>query len=258
MVLLWGTTVQAKLEFTKIQAAYGEVGPERPSLAYFPGEEILFRYLLTGVMANEKDEVDVAISIQVTDANGAILLDKTTPTKAVAALGGGCLPGSARATLGHGMKPGIYSLRVKAKDNRSGETASFQRDVTLNETSFTSVSQRFFFDAEGKIPSGAGGIVGQALHYRMGVIGFDRSRGRIEAKMALEILDEDGKEVLARPVQATYKNEEAELARQISLVNFNGFLALNRVGHFTLRFRFTDSISGQNSNFAVPIHVTEP
>jgi len=257
-IVLAGATAHAKLEIGNIHAAYGEVGPERKSLVYYPGDEILFRYMLTGVKTNDKGEVDIDISFQVTDSEGKILLDKNTPTKAIAALGGGCLPGSARATIGEALKPGIYRFRVKAKDNLSGETASFERDVTLNATTFTSVSQRFFLDADGKVPSAAGGIVGQSLHYRVGLIGFDRSKSRIETHMDVEILDKDGKEILTRPLQATYKNEEADSAKQTSLVNFSGFFALNRVGTFTLRFSFKDQIGAQTARFEVPLHVTEP
>jgi hypothetical protein len=257
VVLAW-TADQEKLQFRNVQAAYGAVGPERKSLEYYPGDEILFRYVATGVRLNEKGEVDIDITIQVTNGEGQILLDRTTPTKAVAALGGGSLPGTARTTLSEAFKPGNYRLRVKAKDNLSGETASFQRDVTLKATEFTSISQRFFLDADGKVPSAAGGIVGQSLYYRLGVIGFDRSQGRVETHMDMEILDESGQETLTRPLKAAYKNDEAEAAKKVSLINFTGFIALNRVGNFTLRFNLTDTVGGQNSKFEVPLRVTEP
>ena len=42
-VLLTGTNAYAKLEIVNIQAAYGEVGPARSSLVYYPGDEILFK-----------------------------------------------------------------------------------------------------------------------------------------------------------------------------------------------------------------------
>src|SRR5262249_25819150 len=158
-------------------------------------------YLLTGVNTNAKGEVDIDIHFQVSEAGGKVLLDKTNRAKAIAALGGGSLPGSARVTLSEPLQPGTYRLRVEAKDRASGETASFEREVTLKPTTFTSVSQRFFADAERKVPCGAGGIVGQNLHMRLGVIGFDRSKGRIETHMDLEVLDESGKEVLTRPLR---------------------------------------------------------
>jgi hypothetical protein len=258
LIVLGGTSAYAKLEIGNIQAAYGEVGPARSSLVYYPGDEILFRYMLTGVQTNDKGEVDIDIAFRLTDAKGHILLDKTTPAKAIAAFAGGCLPGSARATLGETLPPGIYRLRVVAKDKLSGDTASFEREVTFKATTFTSISQRFFLDADRKVPSGASGIVGQTLHFRIGVIGFDRSKGRIETRMDLEILDEKRKEVLARPRKAGYKNEEADSVKEVSLVNFDGFVTLNRVGNFRLRFNFTDHVGSQNSHFEVPLHVTEP
>ena len=255
---LAGTNAYAKLQITNVQAAYGEVGPERKSLVYYPGDEILFRYLITGVKTNVKGEVDLDINFQVSDAGGKVLLNKTSATRAIAALGGGCLPGSARATLGEPLQPGNYRLRVEAKDKVSGEMASFEREVTLKARAFTSVSQRFFADADRKVPSGAGGIVGQNLHFRLGVIGFDRSQGRIETGMDLEILDETGKEVLTRPLQTTFKNEQADSVKHISIINFDGHIALNRVGQFTLRFNFTDPVGGKNARFEVPLHVAAP
>jgi hypothetical protein len=258
IVVLWGTTAQAKLEIGNIQAAYGVFGPERKSLVYHPNDEILFRWLLTGVKTNAKGEVDIAILVQIANADGEVLMEKTSPLKGVAALGGGCAPAYARATIAEALGPGTYHVRVKAKDNLSGDVASFERGVTLNATEFTSVAQGFFLDADGNVPSAAGGVLGQHLHYRLGVIGFDRSKGRIETHFDLEILDENGKEVLTRPFKDTYKVDEAASAKRISLITFKGSFGLNRPGKFTLRFNFTDPIGAQNARFEVPLHVTQP
>jgi len=251
-------TAHAEFRIERIHPAYGPVGPERKSLEYYPEDEILFRYLLTGVKTTNRGEVDVDITIRVLDADGSLLVEKTNPLKGVVALGGACVPGSAHVTPSDRMKPGNYKLQVRARDNLSGDTASFERELILREATFTSVSQRFFLDADGKVSSGASGIVGQAIHYRMGVIGFDRSKGRIQTNLDMEIVDRDGNKVLAQPIKATFKNEDADAVKQISLINFTGFFALNRAGSFTLQFTFTDPIGGQKSRFEVPLEVLEP
>jgi hypothetical protein len=51
---------------------------------------------------------------------------------------------------------------------------------------------------------------------------------------------------------------DADAVKQISLINFTGFFALNRAGSFTLQFTFTDPIGGQKSRFEVPLKVLEP
>jgi hypothetical protein len=257
-VLFLGSTVQAKLEIANVQAAYGPAGPERKSLVYYPGDEILFRYMLKGVSTNAKGEVDVSISMQITDPAGKILLSKAAPTKAVVAFGGGLVPGTATAALGPTFKPGKYRLGVTANDKLSGESARFERDVTLTKTIFTSVSQRFFMDPEGKVPGAAGGVVGQTLYYRFGLIGFDRSQGRIETRMELEVLDEEGGQILTKPSMITFKNEDRDVIRRVSQVTFNGSMVLNRAGNFGLRFKFVDVPTGQISQFEAPIHVTVP
>jgi len=256
--LLWATTAHAKLQIANIKAAYGPLGPERQSQVYYPGDEVVFRYLLTGVRSNAKGEANVAIFVQIADASGKILQKTTTPTKGVVALGGGFVPGTAQAALGDSMKPGTYRLAVTATDNLSGETASFDRDITLEKTTFISVTQRFFLDAEGKLPGSAGGLVGQPLYYRLGLIGFDRSQGRIETRMELDVLDEERAHVLAKPTKGAYKNADRAKAARISQVSFSGLMVLNRAGNFTLRFTFTDAVSGQTSRFEVPIKVTDP
>jgi hypothetical protein len=249
---------QAQLEFRHVQAAYGPVGPERKSLVYYPGDDIIFRYLLAGVTTDAQGQLDTDISMQVADGDGKILVNKKLPTKAVAALGGGCLPGYVRTTLGQKLAPGKYQIRVKASDNVGGHTASFERDVTLKEVTFTPISQRFFLDADGKVASTSGGVIGQSLYYRMGLIGFDRSGGRVETHMDLQILDDHGKETLSKPIRATYMNENVEAAKKVSVVNLNGFFALNRAGEFTLRFSFIDTVGNQKAQFEVPLRVREP
>jgi hypothetical protein len=258
VIFLWATTVHAKLDITNIQAAYGPVGPVRESPVYYPGDEIVFRYLLTGVGTNARGEIDVDTTLQITDASGKNLFQKTTPTKAAVALGGGSVPGTASVTLGRDVKRGAYRLSVTAKDNLSGQTASFERQITLHETTFTSVNQRFFMDPGGKVPGPAAGLVGQSLYYRLGLIGFDRSKGRIEARLEVEVLDEGGKKVLTKPSTVDYKNEKSEATRAIAQLKFNGFMVLNRAGNFILRFKFADAISGQHAQFEVPLKVTDP
>jgi hypothetical protein len=255
VVLLSGTTVHAKLEIANVQAAYGPVGPKRESRVYYAGEEILFRYLLTGVKTNAKFEADLSITTHVTDAFGTAIYEKTTPLKVVMALDGGSMPLAASATLAESLKPGPYRVGVTAKDNLSDQTASFERVVTLHETIFTSINQRFFMDALGRVPGPAAGLVGQSLYFRIGLIGFDPSKGRVEARMELEFLDAD-KKIISKPSESTYKNDAPTAA--VTQVNFGVFVMLNRPGNFTLRVKFTDAVGGRNSQFEVPFEVTEP
>jgi hypothetical protein len=257
-VLLLGSTVQAKLEMANVEAAYGPAGPRRPSNVYYMGDEILIRYTLNGVRANANGEVDVSIALQMTDPDGKVLFAKTVPTKAVIALGGGSVPGTATATLGTGLKPGKYRLGVTATDKLTGETASFQNEVTFAKPIFTSVSQRFYMDPEGKVPAPVGGIVGQTLYYRFGLIGFDRAKGRIETRMDLEIVDDQGKPVLAKPSRTLFKNEDPDAIRRILQVSYSGSMVLNRSGKFGLKFTFTDVAGGQTSHFDVPLRVNDP
>src|SRR5207248_10897700 len=130
---------------------------------------------------------------------------------------------SASVKTNEKLEPGTYGIEVTVKDHLSGEAASFHRDISLKPTRFSPILQRFFFDADGKVPAPAGGVLGHTLHFRLALVGFDRSKGRIETHMKLEFLDQEGKKSIGNPFHATYKNDDENSAKQISLVDYNGF-----------------------------------
>jgi hypothetical protein len=257
-MLVSGTTAHAGLEIRNIQAAYGPLGPERKVLNVYPSDEVVFRYLITGVKVDGEGRVVGELKLTLSAPDGRILLDETSPTSGVAALGGGSLPGTARVSLPADIPPGAYTLTVTFRDKQSSETASFRRTLDIKASEFAAVALRFSYDPEGKVPAPVGGLVGQMLHFRLKAIGFDRTTGRSDLEMVVRVLDAQGRPTMPVPIRATVDSDDADLVRRATEVNLNGNLTLNRAGDFTLSITVTDRVGKKTTKFEAPLHVASP
>lgn len=258
MVLLTAAIAQARLEITKVQACYGPFGPERKLLVVYPHDELIFRFVVTGVRTDAENRTDGLLSLKLHDADGKLLGVQDTPLKSQVNLGGDAIPTQARFNLGDKLPAGDYSLTITYTDKISSEKATFQRKFTSKPSEFALVAPDFSYDLDGKLPAPAGGVVGQLLHFRIRAIGLDRTQEKISASMALQVFDAQGKEELAKPLTAAFKNDDAEVVKQIPVVNFRSQLLLNRPGDFVIRVTVTDQIAKKTAKFELPLHVTAP
>jgi hypothetical protein len=258
MVLLAAAVVQAKVELRNVQAAYGIFGPERKSLDMYPGDEVLFRFTVVGVRLGDDRRTDAVMAVKLTTADGDVLLAQDTPLRVLLGLGGDSFPAQARINLGERTPAGDYTLTVTVTDKLAGEKTSFQRKLTCKPIEFALVAPEFFLDPDGKIPAPAGGLVGQALFFRLRAVGLDRSQDKIDSTMEMHVLDAQGKDVLPKPVTVEVKNDDAEVVRKASIITYRGSLFLNRSGEFTLQIVVTDRIARKTARFETALRVTPP
>jgi hypothetical protein len=258
ILLLSAPPSRAKLEIRDIQACDGPLGPVRESLDYYPHDEANFRFNIVGIQVDAEGKADGELTFSLKNDEGTVLLNEPSDLAGLVALGGAAVPGTARVTLAGGVAPGRYTLTVTVRDRRSSETASFRRTLRVKPAEFAIVAPRFFFDADGKVPAPAGGVVGQTLYIRLGAIGFDRAGGKIDTEMALLLLDEKGRPLLPKPLRKELVSDDADLVKQANVVNFNAFLALNRAGSFRLRVDVTDRIAGKTARFETALRVANP
>ncbi len=258
LLILSAPSAQAKLGIENIQACYGPFGPERKSLDLFPFDELTFRFIVTGAKADAEGKVDATVSTQVLDAAGRVLVENQYPVKGPLVLGGDSYSQSARLPMVEQSIPGKYAVKITVRDNVSEESAAFQRMITVKALAFKIVGFQFFRDSEGKIPAPAGGMLGEYLFFRLRVTGFDRSKGRINIQIAVQIFDADGKEVRTNPVRGDFRQDDATAVKKIGFWHFGDSFNLTRVGKFTLRFTATDLLTKKSTQFEVPIQVTAP
>jgi hypothetical protein len=255
---LSATAAQAQLAISKIEASHGRVGPARQSREYFQGDQVFFRFVVSGAQMDKAGELNVEISLVLVDADGNKVLDNRMPLKGQLALGGGTFLGEAQVNLGPNLTPGKYTLTVGVKDCLSNETASFDRQFVCKAAELAIVAVRFFNDAQGKAPAPFGGTLGQTLFFQHKAIGFDRQPNEIHMTMNYRLLDENGKEVTPQPFQTSVRANDPNVIKGATHVDFQGELVLNRVGNFALRITVTDCVANRTCTFDTPLRVTAP
>jgi hypothetical protein len=248
------TPAWAELSIRDVTPTYGPLGPARTSLAVPAGDELFFRYTITGVRTDDAGRVDGELQVQLAGPDRRALLDDKQPIKAVLALGGQTLPGTANVSFGPDTAAGDYTVTVTFRDKLSAESASFQRKVTCTKPAFALVRLRLSHDEAGAIPA-AGGMLGQTIHVRCQAIGFDRTKAKVHVVIAMQTADAEGRPLMPRPIRARLATEDADQVAQLRSVDFSGSLILNRVGKFELRLTATDEVSGQKAEVRVPLHV---
>jgi hypothetical protein len=249
---------RAALEIRDIQAAYGPVGPVRPSADYYPGDEIFFRFLVAGAQPDAAGRLSCDLVITFTGPGDNVLLDRTFPAVGIFALGGDSFPGSARVTLGGDVPPGAYTLTVALRDKVASTQARFQRPITILPAAFAIVAPQFSYDADGKAPAPAGGLIGQTLYFKIKVIGFDRSQGKIDMRLAVRVLDPQTRHVISAALQDDEATDDANVVKQVNDVTFSGDFSLNRAGDFLLRLEVTDRMTNKTIALEAPMQVASP
>jgi hypothetical protein len=132
-LVLVAAPASAKLEIDKIDASHGRLGPLRKNLDFYPYDEVVVRFLVTGAKSDE-GQVDIDLSWQLLDAAGKVVLDKKVASKGHLAFGAESFPASVAVLLTDPAPPGEYTLKVTVADHLGGESARFERTLNLKAT----------------------------------------------------------------------------------------------------------------------------
>jgi hypothetical protein len=247
------TSAWAELELRDVTPTYGPFGPARKSLAVPAGDEVFFRYTISGVHTDDAGRADGELRVQLAGPDGQALLDDKRPVNGVLALGGQTLPATANVSFGPDTPAGDYTVTVTFRDKLSSQAASFKRKVTCLKPAFALVRLRLSHDEGGAIP--AGGMLGQTIHVRCKAIGFDRTKAKVRVVIAMQTADAEERPLMPKPILARLATEDTKQIAQLRSVDFSGSLRLNRVGKVNLCLTATDEVSGQKAEVRVPLHV---
>jgi hypothetical protein len=247
----------ADLKIQDVKARHGRHGPERASLDVVPGDELIITFTATGVQTDKVGKCNCDMTIKITDANEAVLVNNTTPIKELMALAGGSLPGVASTSFGANTSPGKYVLTVTLADKILNETASFERAVTVVKPDFAVIRPRLSYDPDGKTSAGTTHSLGTQLHFRMLATNFDRSEKKIDLTMSVQYYDDKGQALMPRPLTAHTKVDDEDQVAKAEFATFNGSFACNRTGTFKLKVVITDNISKKTATFESPLKIVE-
>jgi hypothetical protein len=261
MLLVGAGLAPAKFEIKDVKAVLGLYGPERKDLNVLPGDEVFFRFTLAGVQRDDQGRINCLLTLSLKDSSGKELLDakqRTNLLRETLALGGDSLISSAYVGLSDNFPAGDFTYTVTVEDQIAKEKDSFTRKIVCVKPKFAMVALRFYRDAGYSVPTPVGGLVGQGLFFRFKAIGLNREQDKIECEMQVDILDASGKSTMPQPIVAKFLLDEAEKVKQVSSLNFNGSLVLNRPGDFTLKITISDKRAKQSATFEAPMKVTAP
>ena len=248
----------AKLEIKNVQPAYGPLGPARANDDVYPLDEYHVRYQVVGVKPNKDGKADLEVDVKLTNPDGKAVYDpKPAARQWVMSLGGDVVQTSGFVTFSEKAPAGEYKLTVNVRDRTSGETAGFERKLTVKPVSFQIVALRFFHDADAKLPAGTTLLVGETLHYQFRLIGFDTRAKRVGLVMRAAVVDADGKDVGAKPLEV--KGETTDPAKaEARHATFGGLANLHRPGDFKLRIVVEDTVGKRTTTIETPLKVLAP
>jgi len=256
--LLLISSAASGVEIAQLEAAHGVFGPERKSLEFCPLDEIFFRFRVNGAMIDADDKCDVDVQVKMLSADGKTVFEHKYPVRRQLSLGDKSFPGYAVVNAAEKAPPGKYTLRISLNDRLNGTTANVDREMTCVPAKFQVLGVRFWRDPEGKIPAPAGGQIGESVHLKLRVVGFDTSKKKVQTTLTLILLDERGQPVGDKPKVIKAELNSPEDVAKATQVSFNSMFYLNRPGNFTLRLKVDDLEGGQTTIYDSPLKVTAP
>src|SRR5262249_55455549 len=134
------------------------------------------------------------------------------------------------APLPQQFTPGEYTLTVTIKDDRTGQTAFFERKLVVLADEFAICSPEFFYDSEGEISAPFSGLVNQKLHLRFNIIGISNGTGRTDVESRFQVLDAKTRQPLCKPVIRDHAMANPVLAQPY--MRLASMVALNSPGDF--------------------------
>jgi len=254
----WSAPAQAKLQIENVQACYGPFGPERKAFELYPFDNLFIRFTVTGLKTDAAGKADTTVKVKLVDAKGRVIGEYTFSSTGLLTLGGQSFLVFVNLPMRDQVPIGKNTLMIMVSDKLSEESASFERPITGKKGKLQIVALEFFHDADGKLPASTNGALGEPLHFRLRVIGFDRSKEKIHTELAVQTLDAEGKENLPKPQVLNFQEKDARAVQNTGFVFFTSSIGLNRVGKFTLRITVTDRSTNQSTKLEVPVTVTAP
>lgn len=250
------TVPPRKLGPLAVQAAeprHGRLGPPRRDWRFLPYDVLTARLSLVGVATDDEGHYDVEATTEVLAADGEVVAREPYRLRGVAI--DEILPLDILQQLP--VKEGAYRLRVSLHDVRSGDKTVWEQPFTRLPPEPALVAAGLYRDADAKVPSPAFARVGDKLFLETRFIGFDRSRGRIDTAIELQVLDEKGRPMLEKPGTAALVTADRAVVRDNEVVTFVVEVPCPRVTKATVRATATDKAGGAKATLEMPLEIHE-
>lgn len=250
-------STDGQLSLTDIQPCYGPQGPVRQNRLYFPFDTIRYRARIIGLTLDDQRQPDLELVSELLDPQGAVVVSDTTRIKTPPATDqqGGtrfdiAIPVPAEPPAGE------YTLRVTLNDHHAQRSAALLRKILIRPTELAIVSLEFFRDPDGTQPGPAGAAVGEPFFLRLRGVGFDRSTGRLETSLTLQLRNAQGHELLNPPLHFELASADPHKVAESPFVSFAAELQADQAGQFTLELQLRDALTESTTSLQIPVSIT--
>lgn len=247
-----------ELQFVTVECAQGIFGPVRESDVFHPVDVIDLRYHVKGLTLDPQGKCDLLLSLRITDADGAIIKTFERTIQQVMGFGGDEFYGHASYLAPEEIDPGEYTFRITLHDRIADKTIAQEKKLTCKERGFRISILRTFRDPERRVPGGTRWTVNERLHFALVVVGEDRSRGRVNLKLQIQVTDDEGNNLIPEPIKSEMTENRPEVLEKASSITMAGAIGLHSPGKFRLKITIQDVLTGQTATEVYPIQVDLP
>ena len=257
--MMLNPTPQAEgLEIRELKLLHAPLGPARPGWDFHPLDRLIVNLSAGGLTADDKGMCDAELEYRLINPQGVAVGRGGHPVKQALAVGSDEAPCTFMLISPPGSPLGEYTLHVYLHDKLTGRSTEVRQPMDCTRGGLRLAGLLFTHDPEGKLPCGMVKTVGEVLHFRMGVLGYDRSEGKIQVITRVELLDADGTNVYPNPLVREMKVDDAQTTAKTKHLTFNGTMALSRAGEYRFRITTEDVLGDTKQVFETPFRVLAP
>jgi hypothetical protein len=253
----WLAIAQPGLTVSNPRLTYGPLGPDRPSKTYLPGDVVVLVFEIQGLQHDAAGRGQYAMSLEVTDAKGAVIYKqqpKSTP--ALNYLGGAKHQAVGVLQLSMTQAAGAYTIKLGITDDKSKQSAAAQVGIEVSRPDFGIGQVLVSSDPDGNFPVPHVGIPGQTVFVNFSALGFGRDKTKNpNVAVSMNVFDESGKPTLAKPLTG---QAGKDIPEKITAIPMQFGLSLNRVGTFKVELTAKDAVSGKTATVSFPFKVVNP
>jgi hypothetical protein len=258
LVLMAGLQVTAQqdagLRLTNPVLSHSALRVPRQNAEVLPGDMIFLCFDIEGLKESADGRVQYAIGMELRNKDNKLVFEqKPQKAQALNSLGGGKLPGFARADIGD-TPAGEYAMTVAVIDNNTATKAKQEiaQKFTVLPKALGIVSLSLSYDPENKFAAPALGVPGQYLFVNFGVIGFQRDKDKKPHFICeMRVLDESGKAVLEKPFSGTV----TDVPPQANIFPAQFLVSLNRSGKFKVELKVADKVANKEETKTIDLTV---
>jgi hypothetical protein len=240
------------LEIRKIRAANGMLGAKRDQPVFLPGDFIILVFDIEGLDLDPKTGVArFRQGMQITGPDGKDIFAHAPPAVEVPLFGAKRLPSYVQAFLPPAQAKGIYTVKIKVKDERSKETKEVDYKFKILDPRFGLVQPL--------IP--AVGFVGQGIQISFAVVGMKRDAKKLpDVEITTQLLNKDKeplvKDALTLNIRDLHAPPNNDLTKEL-VVPLSMPLVLSQAGTFYIQIRAKDKLGkGPASEYALELPLT--